>query len=40
MSCISMGEGVAVLESSESDIIALKVLVASIGEDGGVLNSS
>ena len=32
-----MGEGVAVLES---DITALKVLVASTGEDGGVLNSS
>jgi hypothetical protein len=35
-----MGEGVAVLESSESDVIVLKVLVASTGEDGGVLNSS
>ena len=35
-----MGEGVAVLESSESGIIILKVLVASTGEDGGVLNSS
>ena len=32
-----MGESVAVLES---DIIALKVLVARTGEDGGVLNSS
>ena len=32
-----MGEGVAVLES---DVIALKFLVASTGEDGGVLNSS
>ena len=35
-----MGEGVAVLELSESDVIVLKVLVASTGEDGGVLNSS
>jgi hypothetical protein len=35
-----MGEGEAVLESSESDIIVLKVLVAVTGEDGGVLNSS
>ena len=32
-----MGEDVAVLES---DIIVLKVLVASTDEDGGVLNSS
>ena len=45
MSCISLGKGIAVLESTElsvETVVFFTVLVASTGEDGGVLqlNSS